>query len=293
MTLSTVKSAGWIDAHQHFWQPARGDYGWLTPDLTALYRDFMPGDLQEILAQQGIARTVVVQAAPSVAETAFLLDLAARHDFIAGVVGWIDFGASDAVDHLRNRAQNPTFVGVRPMIQDIADIDWMLNPAFDPVFQTLIDLDLAFDALVHPRHLSNLHRLVMRYPDLRVVIDHGAKPKIRNGIHGPDGYDTWAPLMTEFAPLGSVSCKISGLLTEAGPGAGLHDLKPYLDHLLRVFGADRLMWGSDWPVLELAGDYAAWADMSHRWLGGLRSDDSAKIAGTTAAKFYRMSKNAG
>ncbi|WP_217351178.1 amidohydrolase family protein [Thalassospira marina] len=278
-----------IDAHQHFWKIDRGDYGWITPDLSVLYRDFLPDDLKPILAGQGITRTVLVQAAPSTAETDFMLSLADAHDFIAGVVGWVDFEKPDAaIADIARWARNDKFVGVRPMMQDIEDPDWMLRAEFSPVFEALIARNLAFDALVLPRHLAKLHILARRFPHLRIVIDHAAKPKIRNGIHGPDAYVEWARMMGEFTPLKNVYCKVSGLLTEAAPHAGLHDLKPYLDHLPRVFGPDRLMWGSDWPVLGLAADYADWVKMTRQWLGTFAPKDIEKIAGKTATQFYRL-----
>ncbi|OSQ43054.1 amidohydrolase [Thalassospira sp. MCCC 1A01428] len=278
-----------IDAHQHFWQIDRGDYGWLTPDVTALYRDFLPDDLEPILTGQNIAKTVLVQAAPSVAETDFMLSLASMHDFIAGVVGWVDFEEPNAaIADIARWAKHDKFVAVRPMIQDIEDPAWMLRAEFAPVFEALMARNLAFDALVHPRHLGNLQILARRYASLRIVIDHAAKPKIRNGIHGPDAYVEWARMMGEFTPLKNVYCKVSGLLTEAGEGAGLHDLKPYLDHLPRVFGADRLMWGSDWPVLGLAADYADWVKMTREWLGSFAPSEAEKIAAKTAAHFYQL-----
>ncbi|OKH86724.1 amidohydrolase [Thalassospira sp. TSL5-1] len=281
-----------IDAHQHFWKIDRGDYGWITPDISVLYRDFLPDDLAPILSDQGIARTVLVQAAPSVAETEFMLSLATEHDFIAGVVGWVDFeDPATAIDDIARFARHDKFVGVRPMIQDIEDADWMLHAEFSPIFEALIARNLAFDALVLPRHLANLHILARRYPALRIVIDHAAKPKIRNGIHGPDGYVEWARMMGEFTPLKNVYCKVSGLLTEAASGAGLHDLKPYLDHLPRVFGADRLMWGSDWPVLKMASDYPDWVKMTQQWLGTFAPADVEKIAVKTATHFYQLAND--
>lgn len=278
-----------IDGHQHFWQISRGDYSWLTPDLTAIFKDFLPEDLLQRLSVSGVGRTIAVQAAPSIAETDFLLSLADETDFIAGVVGWVDFeDPKAAVRQIETWSSHQKFVGVRPMIQDIEDDDWMLRATFNPVFEALIANDLTFDALVYPKHLRNLVLLAQRFGDLPIVVDHGAKPKIRNGIHGPDGYGDWAPDIAAVAACANVSCKISGLLTEAGPKAGLHDLKPYLDHLFEVFGEDRLIWGSDWPVLRLAGDYAGWNAMTRQWLAGLPGTAAQKIAATNADKFYRL-----
>ena len=200
-----------IDAHQHFWQLNRGDYGWLTPDLKPLYRDFMPDDLTPHLQQTGIDGTILVQAAPTIAETEFLLKIADETPFVLGVVGWVDFAASSAVEDIARLAENPALVGLRPMIQDIADDDWMLRPDLAPAFDAMIKADLTFDALVLPRHLPRLRKLLSRYPDLRTVIDHGAKPDISGGQ-----FDTWANDISIIANESSAYCKLSGLLTEAG-----------------------------------------------------------------------------
>ena len=154
-----------IDAHQHFWQLARGDYGWLTPELKPLYRDFMPDDLTPHLAQHEIDGTILVQAAPTVAETEFLLGIADATPFVLGVVGWTDFAAPSAAKDIAHVAQYPKLVGLRPMIQDIADDDWMLRAELAPAFEAMIDADLTFDALVLPRHLPNLRRILSRYPE--------------------------------------------------------------------------------------------------------------------------------
>ncbi len=183
-----------IDAHQHFWRLSRGDYGWLTPTLAPIYRDFEVPDLAPHLAANRISGTVLVQAAPTEAETRFLLRLAAESaGLIGGVVGWVDFEAPDVRERLARLAANPLLCGVRPMIQDIADADWMLERRLDEAFRAIVDLDLRFDALVQPRHLRNLRRLLDRHPDLRAVVDHGAKPDIANGVREPWAADISAP----------------------------------------------------------------------------------------------------
>ena len=243
-----------IDAHQHVWSLARGDYGWLTPALAPIYRDFGIDDLKPHLAAAGIVGTVLVQAAPSDAETEFMLRVAADHgDVVKAVVGWVDFEAADVHHRLERLARDPRLRGVRPMIQDIADPDWMLRPALERAFRAIIDLGLCFDALVRPSHLANLRRLLARYPDLRTVIDHGAKPRIATRDREP-----WAADMSALARETGAWCKLSGLITEAGAGWTVADLRPYADHLLECFGSERLIWGSDWPVAELAGGYGRW-----------------------------------
>jgi L-fuconolactonase len=216
-----------IDAHQHFWRLARGDYGWLVPELRPLYRDFEPGDLVPLCARAGVARSIAVQAAPSAAETDHLLALAARNPSIAGVVGWIDFEAPDALAELERRRANRLLVGLRPMIQDLEDERWMLRPALRPVFDALEKHGLAFDALVRPQHLEALVELVERHPGLRVVVDHAAKPAIREGA-GWAGRARWEERLRLLAAAGC-RVKLSGLLTEARPGAGFDELAPFVE----------------------------------------------------------------
>ena len=273
-----------IDSHQHFWTLDRGDYGWLTPDLTALYRDFLPSDLVPMLARAGIHRTVLVQAAPTLAETRYLLELAERHKFIAGVVGWVDMeGAQASIDTLESLQGNPFFLGIRPMIQDIADPAWMLRPSLAPVLKAVADLGLTFDALVKPVHLPNLLELLQRHPDLRTVIDHGAKPDIASGQ-----WVSWARWIDRVAEETSAFCKLSGLITEAGEDHSFLELTPYMDRLLESFGAERLMWGSDWPVLNLRADYPGWVTATSHWLAPLAAAERDAIEAGNAVRFYGL-----
>ncbi|NRB18977.1 MAG: amidohydrolase family protein [Rhodobacteraceae bacterium] len=272
-----------IDAHQHFWSVARDDYGWLTPELKPLYRDFLPADLTPELERHQIAATVLVQAAPSVAETRFMLSLADDHSFIKGVVGWVDFERPDAAQQIAELATHAALVGLRPMIQDIADPDWMLRPALTPAFLALIAEDLTFDALTLPPHLPNLIQLLQRHPDMRVVINHGSKPLIRDGLMQP-----WAENMAVLARDTRAYCKLSGLVTEANSGWTTEDLKPYVDHLLSCFGPDRLIWGSDWPVCLLASNYHAWVETTETLLSGLCARDRDAILGGNAARAYSL-----
>lgn len=242
-----------IDAHQHFWQINRGDYGWLTPDLDILYKDYLPENLHDLMVRCQIDGTVLVQAAPTVNETHYMLSLADEYDFIKGVVGWIDFESNSAIDQLNQLSKHPKLKGVRPMIQDIADPEWMLSKAFDPVYTKLVEWGLCFDALVLPSHLPSLLVLLKRYSNLKAVIDHGAKPKIADGE-----FDDWADGMKHLADETDAFCKVSGLWTEAGGDISAETILPYITHLLKCFGPKRLMWGSDWPVLNLAGDYGDW-----------------------------------
>jgi L-fuconolactonase len=271
-----------IDAHQHFWRLARGDYGWLTPALAPIYRDFGIEDLKPHLAAAGISGTVLVQAAPSEAETEFLLGLAGESGgLVKAVVGWADFEAPDAPRSLERLARDPLLRGVRPMMQDIPDTDWMLHPALDPAFRAIIDLDLCFDALVQPRHLTNLRRLLDRYPALKLVVDHGAKPRI-----AADEREPWAADMHALARETDAWCKLSGLVTEASATWEMADLQPYADHLLDCFGGERLIWGSDWPVVELAGGYERWWTATEALLRPLDEASRERVLGENAARFY-------
>lgn len=274
-----------LDSHHHFWQLARGWYRWLTPQLAPIYRDFMPGDLTPLLRKHGVTGTVLVQAADCAEETVFMQSVDA--DFVRGVVGWVDFDAADAPARVAELAAGKT-VGVRPMIQDIADPDWMLRPALTPVFRAVAEAGIVFDALVKPPHLDNLHRLLERHPDLNTVIDHGGKPCIRAGIDGAGGLREWAPKMRRLAGHPQAACKFSGLLTEAAPGATVADLQPYADVLLDAFGPKRLLWGSDWPVVCLAGGYDHWVEVSTRLLAALPAPARRKIRQENAARVYDL-----
>jgi L-fuconolactonase len=279
-----------VDAHQHFWKLSRNDYEWLTPDLASIHRDFMPDDLAPHLTRSGVDRTVVVQAATTDAETAFLLDLARQTPFIAGVVGWTDLESPDAVKRIELLAANRRVFGLRPMLQDLPDDEWLVRKSVAPAIDAMKAAKLRLDALVKPRHLPMLLRFLQRHPDLDVVIDHGAKPAIAS-----NAIDEWATQVREIGRSTNAFCKLSGLATEAGPDWTAATLQPYVDVLLDAFGPPRLMWGSDWPVLHLAfeadrvGDatpYAAWCDAATTLVARLSSHERELIFGGTAARFY-------
>jgi L-fuconolactonase len=277
-----------IDAHQHYWDPARGDYGWLTPALGTLYRTFGPADLAPLRERCGVARTVLVQAAPTVEETRYLLDLARNGDSIAGVVGWVPLDDPRAPELIAELAREPKLRAVRPMLQDLPDDDWIATADTARAIDALIAHDLAFDALIFTRHARALETFLARHPALRVVIDHGAKPPIKDGGAGTPGFEAWCEAVTRLARFPQVNCKVSGLATEAGPGWNDDTLRPWVAHLLACFGAQRLMWGSDWPVLNLNGDYARWHASAQRLFAPLGESERAAIFGGNAAAFYRL-----
>jgi L-fucono-1,5-lactonase len=269
-----------VDSHQHFWRLDRGDYGWLTPALAPIYRDFLPEHIGPHLAHAGIGSTVLVQAAATVEETRFMLDLARDHPFIAGVVGWADFESEDVAHTIDSLAADSGLVGLRPMIQDIADTEWMLEERLAPAFEAMVDRGLVFDALVLPRHLPALLDLAARYPDLVMVLDHGAKPPVASGDIGP-----WKQAITELARSTPMVCKLSGLVTEAG-SADAAALEASVEHLLGAFGPARMMWGSDWPVCELVCSYGDWVDVSDRLLARLTAGEREQIYSGTARATY-------
>ena len=274
-----------IDSHQHFWQIAAGHCTWLAADMAPIYRDFGPDDLAPLLRRGDISATVLVQAAERDAETEWLLKISEQTDFVAGVVGWVDMTAADAPDRLQRLAEHPRLVGIRPMIQDIADPDWMLRPDLRAACHAITEHGLVFDALVLPKHLPNLGVFLARYPDMKVVIDHAAKPALRQGA---EGIRQWQPLIRRVAEHPQCVCKLSGLLTEAAPNATAADLRPCADILLDAFGPERLLWGSDWPVLNLAADYERWLAITAELFTPLPPAARRKIMGENAAAFYRL-----
>lgn len=281
MTSGDIMSMRRIDAHQHVWQLARGDYGWLTPELAPIFRDFTPADLAPLLARHGIAGTILVQAAPTEAETRFLLDTAARTPFVAGVVGWTDFDAPDVVERIAALAADPLLVGLRPMVHDIADEGWLARPALAPAFEAMIAQGLVFDALLKPRHIPAALAVLERHPQLPVVIDHGAKPDLVGG-----DLAAWREGISALAAHPHALCKLSGLVTEAAPDWTPETLRPAVDHLLASFGPDRLIFGSDWPVLNLRADYASWFDTAAALLRGCSDAEREAIFGGNAARLY-------
>ncbi len=271
---------GRIDSHQHFWRLDRADYGWLTRELGPIYRDFLPADLAPHLADANVSATILVQAAPTVDETRFLLSLARQHDFIAGVVGWVDFESPTAPDTIAELAADPRLVGLRPMIQGIPDTEWMLRADLAPAFEAMVDHDLVFDALVLPRHLDALRELTSRHPDLDMVLDHGAKPPIVAG-----DLAAWKRGIAALARESRMACKLSGLVTEAMT-ADPAVLSASVEHLLEHFGPRRLMWGSDWPVCECVCSYADWCRSTAQLLASLEPDERRSIYSETARVNY-------
>jgi L-fuconolactonase len=292
-----------IDSHHHLWRPDRGDYGWLDapdPALAPLRRDVMPDEFRRLTRRHGIVRSIVVQAAPTVAETRFLLQLARATPWIEGVVGWVDLADPASVEVLQELARDPHFKGVRPMLQDLPDADWIARAPHPAVVRTLIRLGLRFDALVTPRELPALCRFVAAWPDLPVVLDHAGKPPLAAvGPAAAAAWQRWHTAMSELGRRPQLMCKFSGLLTEAagierqGEAASLGRLRPLWRQLLADFGADRLMWGSDWPVLTLACGYDRWLACADALIDELTPTGRHALRCGNAARFYGLDLPAG
>lgn len=268
-----------IDAHQHFWLLKDRNGGWPPPELAAIHRDFLPADLAPEIEAAGVGGTILVQSMPSVEDTRFMLGLAEKSDTILGVVGWVDMKAADAPQVIADLAKAPKLKGLRPMLQDIAAPDWIDDPALEPAVEAMMAHHLVFDALVLEPHLVALHAFARRHPGLPVVIDHGAKPRIATGH-----YRDWRHAMLRLSELDNVCCKLSGLLTEAG-GQKPEALRPYIETILELFGADRVIWGSDWPVVNLAGSYAGWIAQCRAIVP---ETDHDAVFGGTARRFYGL-----
>lgn len=271
-----------LDAHQHFWRIDATWHEWPQSDLPSICRDFLPPDLAAALHACGLDGTVLVQSQPAAADTDWMLQLAAQEPTILGVVGWVDMAAPDAPARIATLAQHPKLKGLRPMLQDLP-AEWILQPAVQPAVQAMVAHELVFDALIRPLHLPAIATLADRYPALTIVVDHGAKPDIAAGE-----FDPWAADLATLAQRSSVACKMSGLVTEAGDRWRPADLRPFVQHILSAFGPERLLWGSDWPVLLLQSDYAAWHAMAEAMVPEPQRD---AVFGGNAARLYRLGTN--
>ena len=273
----------YIDSHHHFWSLERGDYSWMSPDYVKIYKDFDEKDLIPHLKKHNISKTVIVQAADTIAETQFILSIAEKANFVSGVVGWVDFESAQVKADIDTLSSNEYLKGFRPMIHDIEDESWMLKENLSIGLNYLVDKDLTFDALVRPQHLKNLYTFAKRYKNLAIVIDHIAKPKISfNEV------DEWMVDMKKLAELENISCKFSGILTELTVDTKRSKITPYVDHIFSIFDTDRIMWGSDWPVLEMAEAYSSWFNFANDLCVNLSETERMNVFAHTAASFYRL-----
>lgn len=275
-----------IDSHQHFWRIDQDDCTWPTADLATIYRDFLPVDLAPLAMAAGVTGSVLVQSQPSDLDTDFLLRVADESHVVKAVVGWVDLLSPSAATRIQCVAHHPKMRGLRPMLQNLPDDAWILNPDLEPAIAEMQASSLSFDALVRVRQLPFLRVFAERHPRLPMVIDHGAKPDI-----AASEFAFWSAGMAAMAELPQVHCKLSGLLTEANAEQGVDELRPYVVQLYHLFGAERLMWGSDWPVLRLAPNsryagYGDWLDLAKQLLPIASASELDPIFGLTAKNFY-------
>jgi L-fuconolactonase len=273
-----------IDAHQHFWNYSAAEYPWIGAGLERLARDYLPSDLEPLLAAKQIDGSVAVQARQSVEESLWLLALAKAHPLVKGVVGWVDLRSDRVGDDLRVLAANPTFVGVRHVVQDEPDPRFVLGEGFIRGLRQLRQHGLTYDLLLYPTQLPAAIELVELLPEQPFVVDHLAKPRIVAGE-----IDGWGRDIRAIARHDNVCCKVSGMVTEAvRRGWNRDDFTPYLDVVLEAFGPERLMFGSDWPVCLLAGEYADVAAIPRDYFSRLSATEQRMIWGDTAAGFYGL-----
>lgn len=271
-----------LDSHQHFWRYDAAQYPWI-PTGSPLQRDWVPADLAALQQPLGFDGSIAVQARQSLAESRWLLELADADPRIKGVVGWVDLQSEQVGEQLAEFARHPRFVGVRHVVQDEPDDNFMLRPAFVRGIGALQDFGLTYDLLIFPKHLPAAIELVRRFPGQPFVLDHIAKPFIKTGALSP-----WREQIQELAQFPNVLCKVSGMVTEADHGAWRpDDFRPYLDAVFNAFGEDRLMFGSDWPVSLLAADYGQVVGLVRDYAAPLSTDAQAKLFGGNAARFYR------
>ena len=273
-----------IDAHQHFWKYNATTHDWIGDDMASIRRDFMPADLAPVLKENGIDGCIAVQADQTEAETEFLLELADAHSFIKGVVGWIDLQAPEISGKLQQWCAHPKFKGVRHILQGEQQRDLMLKPSFLHGIGQLAALGITYDILIFPDQLQFIPEFVSRFPDVNFVIDHIAKPDIKRGQIGE-----WKRELELVALYDNVSCKISGMVTEADlklwkPA----DFKPYLDVVVDTFGMNRIMYGSDWPVCLAAGNYTRVLDVVQSYFSTFSIHEQDLFFGQNAIRFYGL-----
>jgi len=273
-----------IDAHLHLWRFNEADYGWMGDSMKDLRRDYLPSDLQNELEKAGVSGTVVVQARQILEETRWLLEQADANPFIKGVVGWVDLRSADLEKQLDEFAAHPKLVGVRHVVHDEADDDFLLRPAFVKGIEQLKSHNLTYDLLLFPKHLTRAIELASMFPDQTFVLDHISKPQIKSGIMQP-----WKEKIEALAAFPNVWCKISGMVTEADLNLWKYeDMLPYMKVVYEAFGTDRIMLGSDWPVCRLAGDYEVVMGIPMLYFRSLSEEEKANIFYRNAVDCYQL-----
>lgn len=274
-----------IDAHHHLWRYNNRDYTWMSSGaMVSLRRDFLIPDLEAVMRESAVEGTLAVQARQTLEETEWLLDLSSRHPFILGVVGWVPLCEADAALHLDRFAQNPRLKAVRHVLHDEPDDFFMLREDFNRGVRLLTPRGLTYDILIFERHLPQTINFIDRHPQQIFVVDHIAKPRIKEAVLSP-----WKEKIAELARRENVYCKVSGMVTEADWNAWTESqLRPYFDVVLSAFRPNRLMFGSDWPVLTLAATYHRWVETFRSFIAELSADEQDQIGRGTARIAYRL-----
>lgn len=273
-----------VDSHQHFWNYDPVKHQWIDDSMAAIRKDFLPGDLEKVYAEHSIDGCVAVQADQTLAETDFLLELATEYNFIKGVVGWADLRADDLETVLETYKEHDKLKGFRHVVQGEEDVNFLLRPDFLRGISLLEKYHYTYDILVFPHQLGAVLEFVREFPNQKFVIDHIAKPYIKDGF-----YDGWAVLMKEIGQYENVYCKLSGMITEADFNTWTPEhIHPYMDLVLEVFGTERTMFGSDWPVCLTAGNYKQVKMLVTNFIVKTSTIEQAAIMGWNAIKFYNL-----
>ena len=273
-----------IDSHQHFWNYEPVKHAWIDDDMSVIRRDFTPYDLKKVYQENGIDGCVAVQADQTLEETNFLLHLAEEHNFIKGVVGWVDFRAENIEDVLKQYSKFKKLKGFRHVVQGEPDHNFLLRPAFLNGIYKLENYNFTYDILIFPHQLGATLEFVKKFPNQKFVIDHIAKPYIKDGF-----YEGWATLMTEISKHKNVFCKLSGMITEGDYSTWTpQQIEPYMHLILKAFGPDRIMFGSDWPVCLVAGTYKKVKELVTNFIATLSPVEQQAIMGKNAIKFYNL-----
>ena len=273
-----------IDSHQHFWKYEPVKHDWIDDSMAVIRKDFMPSDLQKVYTDNEIDGCVAVQADQTLEETDFLLNLSKENDFIKGIVGWVDFRAENIDDVLKHYSQFEKIKGFRHVVQGEPDHNFLLRPDFLRGISKLEKYNFTYDILIFPHQLGATLEFVKKFPNQKFVIDHIAKPYIKDGF-----YDGWAALMSEIGKQKNVHCKLSGMITEADFDQwSPEQIEPYMNLVLSAFGAEKIMFGSDWPVCLVAGNYNKVKEIVTNFIANLSSKEQASIMGDNAIKFYNL-----
>lgn len=273
-----------IDSHQHFWIYETEKHAWIDDDMKVIRKNFLPEDLKTVYQDNGVDGCVAVQADQTLAETDFLLDLAEKNDFIKGIVGWVDLRASNIDEVLNQYSKFSKLKGFRHVVQGEADHNFMLRPDFLNGITALEKYNFTYDILIFPHQLGAALELVRRFPNQKFVIDHIAKPYIKDGF-----YDGWASLMKAISEYPNVYCKLSGMTTEADYNNWTPEqIEPYMQLVLEVFGTNRILFGSDWPVCLVAGNYTKTKELVTNFIAKLNSEEQTAIMGGNAVQFYNL-----